>query len=169
MGYKDVTAGTKTARAKAARFIKAKTGSLGIEIVFEFKEPSTEGMETLNWVGWLSEKAISNTMDTLVNVLGFNGDDSVDANGVLSNPNALDWRKELSIVVELEEYNGKSYPKIKWVNNMGGSAYANIAPETIKGAIVASGFKAAFLAAKQQSKPAAPTASAPLSPEQVPF
>ncbi len=152
MGFKDITAGNKTAKPIAARFIKAKTGTLGMEVAFKFVENGQD--ERLNWVGWLSSGAIENTMKTLVDVLGYNGNDAVDANGVLVDPKALDYLKEVSLVVELERYQGqdgteKSSPKIKFVNKLGGSQFENCTPEVIKNDLHALGFKAAFLAARQ--------------------
>ena len=147
MSYKDVTAGEKIARPIGARFIKSKTGTVGIEIAFRFNEGTLT--EQLNWVGWLSAAAIENTMDTLTNVLGFNGDDTTDANGQLTNPHALAYLQDVKIVVEMEEYEGKSRAKIKWVNRLGGSGFQAISVDTIKADLNAIGFKAAFLAAKQ--------------------
>src|SRR4051812_11222862 len=103
-----ITAGDKIAKPTAARFIQAKTGTIGLEVAFSFKEPDgSEGR--LNWVGWLSpttaEKkgAFERTMETLVEVLGFNGNDSVDANGILVDPKALAYDKEVKLVVEMEK------------------------------------------------------------------
>ena len=36
MGYKDITAGRRIAKLKAARFIESTKGSPGIELAFEF-------------------------------------------------------------------------------------------------------------------------------------
>ena len=150
MSYMEICAGNKEAKVLAARFIKSpKKGTLGIEIKFEFQEPGYETFENLNWVGWLSPAAIENTMDTLVHVLGFNGDDSCDENGFLTNPNAFDKDKKVQIVVELEEYMGKHYPKIKWVNRPGGSGFEGLKPNLVKTELEGCGFKAAFLAASQ--------------------
>lgn len=172
MSYRDVTPGDKTARALAARFIKSKKGTLGIEVSFEFEEKSTGGNERLSWVGWLSGGAIEKTMETLVDVLNYNGSEVTDQNGVLTDPNVLNFKKEVRLVVELEEGtdeagmpNGKSYPKIKWVNNMGGSMYQGVKVESIKNDLGAAGFKAAFLAARknsgQSADPARPKNHAP--------
>lgn len=168
MSWKDISPGNKVAKAKAARFIKSKTDKMGIEIEFSFEEPSTSGYETLRWVGWLSDAALQRTMETLVDVLGFTGNEAYDHEGRLTDPKALDYEREIQLVVEMEEGqdenrqpNGKVYPKIKWVNKLGGSGFAACTPEVIKSGLAASGFKAAFLAAKQglppqQKQPANP-------------
>ncbi len=174
MGYKDITAGEKVAQAKGARFIESKRGTMGIEVAFEFIEPSTDSVERLNWTGWLTtgdaekQGAMEKTMETLVDVLGFNGDDSCNADGTLANPNALDYARQVRLVVDLETYNNKTYPKIKWVNSLGGSGFQKCEPTVIKQNLGSLGFKAAFLAASQKNKPAgAATVSVP--EEKLPF
>ena len=149
MGWQDINPGTKSAKVMIARFIKAKTGTMGLEVAFEFQEG--ENTERLNWVGWLSAGALENTMKTLVDVLGFNGNDAADASGVLTDPKALAYGSNVSLVVEMEpnQDHTKEYPRIKWVNKLGGSAFEGCAPELIKADLNAIGFRAAFLAAKQ--------------------
>ena len=163
MAYKDITAGTKTAKPIAARFITSKNGNHALEVCFQFEETSTHTQERLYWQGWLSQKALENTMKTLVEVLGFNGNDSVDSNGVLTDPDALSYGKDVSIVVEMESYTTddgqtKQAPKIKWVNKLSGSSFSGCNPEIIKNDLNAVGFKAAFLAAKQKAPATSPSA-----------
>lgn len=154
MSYKDITAGKKTAHALATRFIKSEKGTLGIEVAFGFIEGTTP--ETLNWVGWLSTAAIENTMKVLTDVLEFNGDDEVVPGTSNLKPDTYNKQKDIELVVEMEEYEGKSRPRIKWVNNPGtGSAFQALTPETVKSELGTIGFKAAFLAAKAGTKKAA--------------
>lgn len=165
MGYRDIQAGDKIGVAVGARFVESKKGTMGMEVEFNFEEPSKGSMETLRWTGWLSENAIEKTMETLVDVLEFNGDDSVDENSVLKNPTALNYNKKVKLVVELEDYNGKSYPKIKWVNNVSGSSFVGVEPTIVKSKLDNLGFKAKFLAAKQKSG----SVATPVSTEEIPF
>ena len=182
MGYKDITAGKKKAFASAARFIKSEAkGTPGIEVVFNFEEPNTGTQETYNWVGWLSPAAKDNTMDTLVNVLDCNGDEAVDQNGVFTHPEFINKKKEVELVIELEaalDSDGKPkldnttfdpimYPRIKWVNNIGGSQYATCSPEVVKAELANTGFKAGFLAiAKNRQQETKPV---PANPDDLPF
>ena len=92
----------------------------------------------------------------LANVLGCNGSEVVDGNGNYTDPKFLDYKREVKLVVEGEEYEGKIYPKIKWVNALGGSAFAGCSPEIVKNELGAIGFKAAFLAAKQATAQSGP-------------
>jgi hypothetical protein len=163
--------GTHVAKVKAARFIKSKTGTLGFEVAFIIGAEQ----ERMTWVGWLSPKAIDNTMRTLVDVLGFNGNDAVDANGVLTDPKALDYTREVALVIENESYtnpetgNTSVSPRIKWVNTLGGGQYAGVAPESVKNDLGACGFKAAFLAARQNAGKPRAKVDTTVNSEDVPF
>jgi hypothetical protein len=159
MAIINVKPGKKLARPTAARFIKSQAGTLGMEIAFSFMEPSTGVTESMNWVAWLSEKAMERSMDTLTNTLGFNGNDSCNAEGILTDPQALAFNVDVELVVEDEEYKGKYYPKIKWVNRVGGNSFADATPESIKSELSAIGFQGAFLAAKQKKDAEAATSS----------
>lgn len=150
---KNILPGKKVGRPVVARFMKSQnTGTLGMEIQFAFMEPSTGITETLNWVAWLTETSIERSMDTLVNTLGFNGNDSQHPDGILSDPTALAYGIDVELVVEHEEYKGKYYPKIKWINKMGGGKFSQCTPETIKSELETIGFKGFFLAAKQNKE-----------------
>lgn len=165
MSYKDITAGDKTGKATAARFIKSgKKGTPGIEIKFEFEERATGTMESLNWVAWLSDKAKENSFDTLAVVLGCNGNEDVNGDGVFTDPNFLDFNREVKLVVELEAGQNEDgspktneagdvvyYPNIKWVNAIGGSAYARCTPEIVKKELAATGFRSGFLRAAKEA------------------
>jgi len=63
------------------------------------------------WKGYLSEKSQPFTVKALV-TLGFQ---YTNLSGILE-PDALDSVREVSIVVEEEIYEGKTYPKVKWIN-----------------------------------------------------
>lgn len=181
MGWKDVTVGEKIAKVVGARFIKSGNGKTGLEVAFEFEETATNTRERLNWVGWLTAEAIKNTMETLVNVLGFNGSEETDENGILTDKKAFDLEREVKLIIDMETNpnNGKEYPRIKWVNSMSGSGFAGVEKASLKNELAAIGFKAAFLASKQKNGGPAttktPTPKAddqmgpPLDPNDIPF
>lgn len=155
MGYKDISAGDKIGKAVKARFIKSGKGTDAIEVAFEFIEPSTGNKEMLSWQGWLTDKAIDNTMETLKNVLGYNGCADTDSAGVIMGEKSFDYGREVRLVVELEAGQNdasKLYPKIKWVNTLGGSGYAGVAVDTS----IKSRVAAAFLAAAKKDGGAVP-------------
>ena len=169
MGWKDITPGDKIAKTVGARWIKSSTGKMGLEVAFEFEEPSTSSREKLNWVGWLTKDALQNTMDTLVSVLGYNGSEDADENGILKDKKAFDLDREVRLVVEMETNpnNNKEYPKVKWVNSMGGSAFAGVSVDTVKTELLAIGFKAAFLASKQSAGGSSAKTKAPSQDEEI--
>src|ERR1700679_1998603 len=152
MGFKDVTEGDKIAKPIAIRYLpqeeNPKNKSDAFEVCFEFEEPSTGNPERLFWQGWVSDAAIERTMDTLVNVLGFNMElaksKGIEEKGVITD-------KDVKLVVEIEEYEGKSRPKIKWVNRIGGSAYVGGSVELVKTKLASPKMAAAFLAATQNA------------------
>lgn len=77
-----------------------------------------DGFEkTAIWRGWLTEKAMDNTIRTLAKVFGFNGDLDALANGKESFAG-----KPCQIVTEIETYEGKDRLRIKWINPAGASA-----------------------------------------------
>lgn len=175
MGLRDITSGEKLANVKGARFIESKGGTPAIEVAFEFTEPSSGTVEHMTWAGWLTENALKNTMKTLVDVLGYNGSDAVDENGMLTDPNVFDFSKQVKLVIELEEQKNDDgtvktnaetgeivvYPKIKWVNSLGGSGYTGMTVEKVKSAVASTGFKAAFLQMKGAQPLPKPAASNP--------
>ena len=72
----------------------------------------------LTWYGSLKEgRAREITLESLV-TCGFMGDDLSE---LVSNENALNKKKDVSLVVEYEaDQNGEPKPRIKWVNEVGG-------------------------------------------------
>lgn len=154
-----ITTGKKIARTAGARFIQAEKGTLGIEVAFRFKDGETE--EKMNWVGWLSPAAIENTMKTLVEALDFNGDDTIDPATNMLNAGALNKEKDVELVIDTEEYEGKSRLRIKWVNAPGGGpGFKTLAAPVAKAHLDNLGFKAYFNLQKQGSGKAAPVPAA---------
>lgn len=186
MGYKDIVAGVKKgAKITGARYIKASTGTLGVEIAFQFLENNE--LESLRWVGWCSQKAMPRTMKTLVDVMDFNGDDRMGPDSSMV-AGAVNTQKEYELVTDWEEYEDaetgekKKRLRVQWVNLPGGgSAFASLTPQESQGAFAASGFKAAFFAQKSQnpgmplasspkaSAPTAQRASGPIPDSELPF
>ncbi len=181
MGYRDITAGKKIAKPIAMRFMKSeKTGTRGIEVMFEFKELVVGSTERLGWQGWIegarkqgesdqdyhkrSSEQMARTMDKLVNVLGYNGSEECNEEGIFTDPKVINFDMEVELVVEVQMYNGKANPKIAWVNRIGGSAFTGCSRESVKGSLDALGFKGAFLAANQTK-----SGLKPISDDQVPF
>lgn len=161
--------GTYTAViAKPARLIKSSKDTHGVEVVFDF--PEIEDQPSLTWVGWLSEKARENTFKTLSKVLDSDGSDQLDEDGYFTSEGFVNREKKYSLVVEMEdvldqdgnhkfkEETGEvlTRPRIKWVNNLGGSNYEGVKPVEAKTFLSQINFKGAIKAkSTAKSAPAA--------------
>jgi hypothetical protein len=128
------------------------TPQVGIE--FEFYPTETGEPERIWWVGYLTEKAIENTIKTLA-ICGHNGDESFPA-GCFST-------EQVEIVIEMETYEGKTTPRVRWVNQLGASKFSNIQPDEAKKIATSVNLKAQVMAAKQKLgiTTTAPTEKAP--------
>lgn len=178
MSWKDITAGDKTAKATGIRFIESKAGSLAFEIAFTFKQKimtdtgEESSDETLTWQGWLSKKenaeegktAFERTMKVMKEVLEYNGDSTIvqvgpddKRKGMLADQNCINRTKDYRIVVEMETYQEKRRPKIKWVNNIGGGGYSGVTVETLESKLDALDFKAYYASMDDGTSPAPKT------------
>lgn len=153
MGFRDIKPGKVIAKPVSAQFIQAKTGTLGLEVKFAFKQEGRE--ETINWVAWLSEKAIERSTGILIDCLGWNGDDEVRPGTSILKPGSIDVSRDVELDIQMESYSDgttgeqRSSPKVQWVNQPStGSQFKELAPETVKGSIAALNLKAHFHAAK---------------------
>lgn len=111
--------GTYKGKIKDYGYTKSpKTGTVSVMVQFDIYEG--DDLFQLVWNGYLSEKAKEKTIKTLVEVLGFKGTNGEEiANGIGSG--VLNEDQEYDLVIENEEYKGKFYPKIKWINLQGQS------------------------------------------------
>lgn len=181
MGYMDITPGKKTARIINARIITSEKGTAGLEVAFKFKEGETD--ERIMWVGWLTpdtdgkQGALRRTMKTAVEILGYNGSLETDHNDYLL-PGTLDENRDVELVIEHEEYNGKSRPRVKWVNDPNVAVgFDGLSANQARHQLEKVGFRAAFLEAQAAFKGhgsavSAPTTTrspAPVSDIEVPF
>lgn len=114
---KSMSVGTGTWRAKAisAWLTKSeKKGTEGVSIEFEAVDGTFAG-ERIVWTGWLTDKTIDRSIESLRHC-GWKGDDLSDLSTV---------RGECEIVVEEEEYEKKNGEpglayRVRWVNALGG-------------------------------------------------
>jgi hypothetical protein len=89
---------------------KTGTDFIRVPLIIDDPESDQHGREIV-WQGWLSEKAVKRTCDTLDAAFGKEWDiRSLDAG------NSLFVGQKCRITVEVEEYNGEPRHKIKWLN-----------------------------------------------------
>jgi hypothetical protein len=111
----EIPAGVYRARPITAALSKSKNGSEQAAVEFELTELESR---RLTWFGSFSGGARDITLKTL-RTLGWAGDDLADLSGIVSGA------EDFEIKVEHEDYQGKTYTKIKWVNKIGGPALQN--------------------------------------------
>lgn len=89
-----------------------KTGNEEIRVLFGV--PDEEGEETgrtITWRGYFTEGTAERTVESL-RYMGWTGDDITNVQGLDAN--------EVQIVVEHEEYQGKTQVRVAWVNRLQG-------------------------------------------------
>lgn len=90
---------------------KTKTGTDFIRVPLLIEDEGDQHGREVVWQGWLSEKAVKRTCDTLDEAFGREWDiKSLDA-GISPFVG-----QKCRITIEAEEYNGESRLKIKWLN-----------------------------------------------------
>lgn len=103
-----ISDGTYRARAFAFKRGESSTGTPNILVHFGISHGENAGW-TVRWYGYLTEKSEQRTRDSL-QTAGWDGIDIAVLDGLGSC--------ECLIVVENEEYNGKEYCKVRWVNEL---------------------------------------------------
>ena len=95
--------GTYTATATEHALSTSKNGNIYIQVSFE-----VEGQK-INWRGFFTDATKARTVQSL-RFMGWQGNDIND----------LDLPNEVELVIAHEEYNGKTYARVNWVNKIGG-------------------------------------------------
>jgi hypothetical protein len=138
------------AKAKSWKLAETKGGDPQAAIDFELLEGPKTG-QTYSYFGGFGEKSFEHTMKAL-RACGWQGVDPLE----LDDPKAGLDKNEVSLVIEPEEYEGKTREKVRWVNPLGGAAAAKaLAPE--KRLDFAQQMKAKILAFNSAQPKAAPT------------
>lgn len=142
-----IESGNYTARALRANLAtKGAKNTPLVAVTFSVPEHGT-----IEWDGWLTEAAVDRTFEAL-RYCGWVGDDVRDLSGIEAN--------EVEIVVELEEFQGRTHPRVKWVNALGGrSSGSLLSPETA--AAIAAGLKGKAIASRKAPGAAPRPASKP--------
>jgi hypothetical protein len=118
-----ITAGTYKAKVQGECVLgEARTGSAFIQFYLTIIEGDHKG-ERVRWAGYFTENTNERSIKAL-QTCGWQGDDLAEfVDGQLHGLDAND----VEIVVELEPYDGpnekhqgKSFPKVAWINRSGG-------------------------------------------------
>ncbi len=103
--------GTYRAKATNAQLAFTDGGKEQVAVEFEITSPGQCFGEMITWYGYFTDKTTERTIKGL-RTCGWQGSDLSDLRGVSDN--------EVSIVIDEEEYQGKSRFKVQWVNALGG-------------------------------------------------
>lgn len=119
-----------TAQAVDGYLSHTKDGKEQIVVKFAIVGGPHDG-QSVDWTGFFTDKTFDRTIQGL-RYCGWEGDDISDLTGI--------DRNEVEVVVEHNEYNGKTYARVAWVNPIGGKARmaadeARTFAESIKGRI----------------------------------
>lgn len=111
----EIKAGTYKAKINTYGMSVTKNDDMQIAILFDFDQDGET--KQLSWFGTLKEgKGIEITMKSL-KIMGYDGNPQWYVLGKGPASQMLDMDKEYFIKVELETYENKTIPKIKWIND----------------------------------------------------
>lgn len=130
-----------TSREKKTPYVK-----LSFLTLYNHDDPTKPANKEMCAALWLSENAISRTLNTLSEVFGWRGDDLEE----LNVKGELLAGIEADIVTDRETYNGKSREKIQFVNYPGKSSMARM--EDASAATISKSLKGKLLAHRQSEK-----------------
>lgn len=148
---------------------KATINTAQVKIIGEKKSQAfaisfdTEDGGTIEWLGWMTEKAYERTLDKLAE-LQFDEAKAplIDSNGEAYFKAQHFGVKEVELVVEMEpDYKDpkKEWPRVKWINLPGGTRKASATVTKLP-----SDFKSQMAAARARTG-----AAAPKSTDEIPF
>ena len=103
-------------QAKIINYGIGETKAKELAVIINFKVKKTEGDYTdMMWQGSLKEgRAREITLDALL-VCGLS-DNNLER---VAKGDGLDKEKVVQVTIEQEEYNGKMYDRIRWINEVG--------------------------------------------------
>lgn len=104
-----IEAGRYKARATEWKLGVTKNGGEQIGVLFQLDDG-----QTITWYSYFTEKTVERTLESLEH-MGWDGRSITDPKGLDLN--------EVSLVVEMEksETDDKMYPRVRWVNRIGGA------------------------------------------------
>jgi hypothetical protein len=118
--------GTYRAKPVAHTISEPKEGRAD-QIAIRFEFAYDDGKRELTWFGSLHENALKHTLNAIENC-GFKYGSLAD----FLRPDAIDYTREVDIVVEHNTYNGKTSARVTWVNRPGGIELKSMAPEVAR-------------------------------------
>ncbi len=107
-----ISIGKHKARATEHQFGRFETGTRCVRIQFELTDGEFKG-HRISWDGWFTDKTVERTLEAL-EYCGWDGASLAKLSGL------GDREVELDIEHEENQETGRVYPRVKWVNRLGG-------------------------------------------------
>lgn len=124
-------------RSKAQEWMLGETDNGKPFLAVSFKVKDTDGEEKfVSWRGFFTDATTERTIESM-RAMGFEGDDLEKLEGLDKN--------EVDLVVEDEEYEGKTFARVQWVNKPRGPMVKTVL-EGDKAKAFAASMKSAFRA-----------------------
>lgn len=108
----EIPNGQYRAKAREGRLGHTSAGREQVAVLFELLDEAFKNV-TITWHGYFTVDTIDRTLDSL-SYCGWDSDNIYDLTGIGKN--------EVVLVIENETYQGKTHPKVQWVNRAGGIA-----------------------------------------------
>lgn len=134
--------GNYQAIAKEFVFGRAGTGAEQVVVSFEIAEGEAKG-QRITWRGFFTEKTHERTLESL-EYAGWDGVSLQRLDGLGSKPCVL-------VIEDEEGQDGKMYPKVKWVNSLGGGVSVKERMESAEVANLEERMKGIMLERKQRT------------------
>lgn len=156
------------AKAKSWGLGESSTGKPQISVEFDILTDGAD-LQSIVWRSYFTEDTWQRTVESLRHC-GWEGSDVSSVTGLDAN--------EVELVIEDEEYNGKTFPKVRWVNKPGGLAIkAPLTGDKLKAfsAVMQERIKSMGPAPKSRPRAAQPQADVlsygapPLTDDDIPF
>jgi hypothetical protein len=155
--------GKYTGRAQSWELTENDAGEVSVVVQFRLEGNPEHDGTVRTWRGYFKSDKSQEIAIKALRTVGWSGDDIMDLSGLDSNLVELD--------INEEEYNGKVYDKVNWVNVIGGGLKVKPLSEDRRRAF-AEGMKGKIAMVTQrmsQRNTGAPTPAASLGEDGLPF
>lgn len=144
-------------------FESGEKGTLGISLACIVITEGDQNGKEISWTGWLTEKAVDNTIKALIKAFpSWNG----DLQGLLKDEYSFE-EMTCDITAETEFYEGKARVKARWLNPVGGNRKV-VDSNKLSGLIKAINRKSMALAKTEKKAEPAKVASASVE-DDIPY
>lgn len=106
--------GKYPARATAIQFGSSSKGTAQVAVTYEVTDGPAAG-NSITWIGFFTDGTTERTIESLQNS-GWKGTDLTELDGLEGEKLFAALGNEVSLTIENETYEGKTRPRVRWVN-----------------------------------------------------